>query len=190
MPRATKVQGSNVKKEKKPRVKKVKEPKEKKLSAVAMIKIKVALDKFKDQLVSYRRYKENGEWKELHYLCSFERSPIWDITKGGFFKLDFISEEAMKGVEKCTDEHLYNRTFSSYVIFDKVDKNIEMTVEEFIEILKIYGVTIKITESEHNRLPKSTRGNCEKTYEDYENIGIIIPGLKEYMENERLKKQK
>jgi hypothetical protein len=46
----------------------------------------------------------------------------------------------MKGVEKCTDEHLYNRTFSSYVIFDKVDKNIEMTVEEFIEILKIYGV--------------------------------------------------
>jgi hypothetical protein len=55
MPRATKVQGSKVKKEKKPRVKKVKEPKEKKLSAVAMIKIKVALDKFKDQLVSYRR---------------------------------------------------------------------------------------------------------------------------------------
>jgi hypothetical protein len=56
-----------------------------------------------------------------------------------------------------------------------------MTIEEFIEILKKYGTTITLTESEHNRLPKGTKGFYEKTCEDYENIGVNIIGLKECM---------
>jgi hypothetical protein len=162
------------------RAKKVKEPKKKVLSDVQFIKIEMALEMYKCLLPLYIKYK-NDE-KKFKIFCGLNRNLIFDITKGDFFKVGLISEEALKKLEKTTQEHLYNRTLSSKIIFPKFEENPNMTVDEFIKILLKYGVTITMTCKEHNDLPKSMKGFYEKTHEDYENNGVYIPGLKEYIE--------
>jgi hypothetical protein len=161
------------------RTKKVKEPKDKKLTDIQFMKIDMVLKMFKCLLPLYIEYKSSKS--QCKRFCGLNRSVIYDITSCNFFKVGLISEEALKKLEKTVEEHVYNRTLSSRVIFSKLEKNPNMTIEEFIEILKKYGTTITLTESEHNRLPKGTKGFYEKTCEDYENIGVNIIGLKECM---------
>jgi hypothetical protein len=159
--------------------KEVKVPKEKKLTDIQFSKIDMVLKMFKCLLPLYIEYKNNES--QCVTFCGLNRSVIYDITSCSFFKVGLISDEALKKMEKNVEEHVYNRTLSSRVIFSKLEKNPNMTIEEFIEILKKYGTTITLTESEHNRLPKGTKGFYEKSYEDYVNIGANIPGFKDHM---------
>lgn len=168
------------KKQKSPKVKEVKPPKEKKLTDIQFIKIDMVLKMFKHLLPMYIEYKVDKQLCET--FCGLNRSVIYDITSCSFFKLGLISDEALKKLKKTVQEHVYNRTLSARVIFQKLENNPDMTIEEFIEILKKYGVTITLTETEHNNLPKHTKGFYDKSIEDYENNGVYVKGLRESME--------
>lgn len=181
-------------KEKKPKVKKEPKVKEKKvkkelkkkekrdavLSDINLVKIEVALDMYKGHLPLYLEYKKNDEIK-LNYFLGMSRSIIFDITKAKFFQVGLISEQALKKLEDITHEHLYNRKLSARKLFELLEQNPNMTVEEFIFFLKKYGTIIVVTKSEHNEITKKTKGLYEKTVEDYENAGVNIPGLDEYI---------
>jgi len=157
-----------------------KSKKEKVLTDIQFTKIDMVLKMFKCLLPLYIECKDDEP--RCVTFCGLNRSVIYDITSCSFFKVGLISDGALKKLERNVEEHLYNRTLSSRVIFSILEKNPDMTVEDFIKILKKYGTTITLTESEHNRLPKDTKGFYEKTYEDYEKIGVNVLGLRDYME--------
>ena len=165
------------KKEKTPKVKKEKKPKEKKLTDIQYIKIDMVLRMFKNNLPLYIEYE--GDKQLCKTFCGLNRSVIYDITSCSFFKLGLISDEALKKLENTVQEHPFNRTLSSKVIFKKLKKNPDMTIEEFIEILKKYGTTITLTVSEHIRLSTNTMGFYVKTIEDFNNNGVYVNGLQE-----------
>lgn len=165
---------------KEPKVKEKKVKNEAVLSDISLVKIEVALDMYKAHLPLYREYKKNDEIK-LDQFLGISRSIIFDITKSKFFQVGLISEQALKKLEDNVHEHLYNRKFSSRRLFELLEQNPNMTVEEFIFFLKKYGTIIVVTKSEHSEITKKTKGFHEKTNQDYLDAGANIPGLEEYI---------
>jgi hypothetical protein len=180
MPRATKVQGSNVKKEKKTRVKKVKEPKVKpEFNDRQIWKMNELYELYKVTLLRYLVIKDDED--KLNNFCSIFRSPIFDLS---FLKTRLISEAAkLVPYNMRAKDHYYNRTLSSKFIFRDMDLNRDMTFEEFVVMIKKYGSTIIITKEEHARFKKDAQGMYLKTYRDYEDRGVDVPGLREYSES-------
>jgi hypothetical protein len=180
MPRATKVQEPKVKSEKKPRVKKVKEPKVKpEFTETQLWKMRKLFKYFKSLVSDYLDDRNNE--KDLSFFCNTFRSPIFDLQ---FLKTGLISEAAkLVPYNMRAKDHYYNRKLSIHLIFEQVVNNIDMTFEEFVVILKRYGSTIIITKEEHARFKKDVQGMYLKTYRDYEDRGVDVPGLREYSES-------
>jgi ribosomal protein S18 len=114
--------------------------------------------------------------RKFNRFCNTYRSPIFDLQ---FLKTGLISEAAkLVPKNETTADHYFNRKLSTKLVYDEMLKY--PTFEEFILILKKYGSTIIITKEEHSRFKKDAQGMYLKTYRDYEDRGIDVPGLKEY----------
>lgn len=148
----------------------------KKLTDKQKLKIDMTLEMFKLLLPMYISVK--GDVDRFNFFCGSLRSQIYDIS---FFKTGLISEAAKNKSIKRVDEHLFNRTLSCKIIFEKLEKNPNMNVEEFISLLVKYCSTIKLTKIEHDKLTTNTGGMYKKTYSDYINCGILMEGLEEYI---------
>ena len=132
---------------------------------------------YEDYKIFKLRYVQvmNDE-KRLNRFCNTYRSPIFDLQ---FLKTGLISEAAkLVPKDETTEDHYFNRKLSTKLVFNEMLK--EPTFEEFILILKKYGSTIIITKEEHSRFKKDAQGMYLKTYRDYEDREINVPGLIEY----------
>jgi hypothetical protein len=149
----------------------------KKLKDNQLLKISETFEDFKALVPRFISVKDDSE--KFRLFCTRNRNQIWDLQ---MFKTGLISEAA-KGVKRelRTEEHFFNRSLSSKIIFEMLVENPEMTLDEFIKILVKYTSTIILTKEEHNRLTPLTKGSFKKSYQDYVNCGIIIYGLEEYI---------
>ena len=92
-----------------------------------------------------------------------------------------MSESAKTSTDKLCDDHFVQRKLSMKLIMDSLVKNQNMTVDEFIKLIKKYSSTVKITRDEHTQVSQRTKNNNLYNFKVYEELGIIVNGLDEYV---------
>ena len=150
-----------------------------KISDLKMRMIVETLKDFKCLLVRYREVK--GDELLLKEFCSRNRNPLFDITTINYFRTGLRSKGLFENGGEFTHEHFIPRVKSVEIIFGELDKNPDMDVETFINLIKKYVSTILLTKDEHKRITLLTKGTGVMNYVMYEQAGIEVPGLEEYI---------
>ena len=146
-------------------------------------KISETLEDFKALLPRYRKIK-NDEVKSRSFFVR-NRNPVWDISQAVYFKTKLVSEEGKKiPVAELVDDHYIQRSFAMKFIFSELDRNENMSQEEFIFCLKKYCSTVKLTKEEHQKVSIFARNNSSYlNYEIYLKFDIEVKGLSELILN-------
>ena len=150
-----------------------------KITPLKLRMIEETLKDFKCLLVRYEEVKED----ELLFkeFCSRNRNPIFDITNIKYFQTGLRSKGLIENGGEFTHEHFIPRVKSVEIIFGELYKNPDMDVETFISLIKKYSSTILLTKDEHKRITLLTKGKDVMNYLMYEEAGIEVPGLEEYI---------
>jgi hypothetical protein len=149
------------------------------ISKLKMRMIEETLKDFKCLLVRYREYRGNGEL--VKEFCSRNRNPLFDITSIKYFKTGLKSEGLIKNGGIPVNEHYIPRVKSTEIIFEELHKNSDMGVEVFTYLIKKYSSTVSLTKDEHKRITVLTKGKDVMNYLMYEEAGIKVPGLEDYI---------
>ena len=150
-----------------------------KISKLKQRMIEETLGDFKCLLVRYRKYR--GDDELVREFCSRNRNPLFDITTIKYFQTGFKSNGLVKNGGIPVNEHYIPRVKSTEIIFEELHKNPDMSVEEFTELIKKYSSTILLTKDEHKKITQLTKGTGVMNYLVYEQVGIEVPGLMEYI---------
>jgi hypothetical protein len=145
--------------------------------------IEETLEDFKVLLSRYRNVKDN-EIKSKQFFVR-NRNPIFDITGCNFFKTGLMSESAKYiSSKQLVDDHYIQRSKAMRLIFSELDNNENMTLNEFIILLKKYCSTIKLSKEEHSKVTILAKQNPNYlNHEIYLDCDIIVDGLSEFILN-------
>lgn len=152
-----------------------------KLNRNQLSKIEETLEDFKVLLIRYRKIQ--GNENKLKQFFVRNRNPIWDITNCKFFKTGLMSESA-KDIElnQLVDDHFIQRSKAMRFIFSELDKNENMELNQFIQLLKKYCSTVKLSKEEHSKVTVVAKQNpTYLNYESYLACKIQIDGLSDLM---------
>jgi hypothetical protein len=150
-----------------------------KISKLKQRMIEETLKDFKCLLPRYREVK--GDESLLKEFCSRNRNPLWDITQIKYFNTGLSSMGLIENGGKPVNEHYIQRVKSTEIIFGELNMNPEMDIETFIYLIKKYSSTVSLTKDEHKRITVLTKGKDVMNYLMYEEAGIEVPGLIEYI---------
>jgi hypothetical protein len=152
-----------------------------KLKQHQLEKIEETLEDFKCLLKRYRELKDNPV--KLNYFFNRNRNPIWDITNINFFKTGLKSEKAAQSLDKnSVDDHFIQRSKSIKFIFNELDKKEDMSLDEFIMLIRKLCSTIKLTREEHNKVTSFAKKNpTYLNYEIYVECGINVEGISNFI---------
>ena len=138
--------------------------------------IEETLEDFKVLLCRYKSIKNDEDKLKKFFVRN--RNPIWDITNSKFFKTGLMSETAKNSHEELVDDHYIQRSKAMKFIFEELDKNKNMSVKEFIFLLKKYCSTVKLTKEEHIKVTVMAKKNpTYLNYETYLACKVKIDGL-------------
>jgi hypothetical protein len=145
--------------------------------------IEETLEDFKVLLARYRSIKGNETKLKQFYVRN--RNPIWDVTNCKYFKTGLMSEGAKNtSVTNQVDDHYIQRSKAMRFIFSELDKDEDMNVDRFIELLKKYCSTVKLSKDEHSKVTVVAKKNpTYLNYESYLACKIQIDGLSDLMLN-------
>ena len=141
--------------------------------------IEETLKDFKCLLVRYEEVKEDELL--LKEFCSRNRNPIFDITNIKYFQTGLKSKGLIENGGEFTNEHFIPRVKSVEIIFGELYENPDMDVDTFISLIKKYSSTILLRKDEHKRITILAKGKDIMNYLMYEEAGIEVPGLEEYI---------
>ena len=143
--------------------------------------IEETLEDFKVLLTRYRSVK--CDETKLRQFFVRNRNPIWDITNCKFFKTGLMSESAKNlHLSHLVDDHFIQRSKAMRFIFSELDKDENMEVKKFIQILKKYCSTVKLSKEEHSKVTVVAKQNpTYLNYETYLACEIQIEGLSDLM---------
>ena len=143
--------------------------------------IEETLEDFKVLLTRYRSIK--GNETKLKQFYTRNRNPIWDITNCNYFKTGLMSQDAKNATRKNqVDDHYIQRTKAMRFIFSELDKDEDMNVDRFIELLKKYCSTVKLSKDEHTMVTAVAKKNpTYLNYESYLACKIQVNGLSDLM---------
>lgn len=144
------------------------------LSESQITKINLTLDIFKCQIELYNSIKNNPN--KLDAFFSLNRNPLFDLTGISYFRTGLESDGVIAG-GKPVHDHFIQRKQAMKILFDKLSKNKDMTLDEFIVFLVEYGSTVAITKEEHQVVTMRAKNTTKLNYELYEQCGIVIEGL-------------
>lgn len=142
-------------------------------------KIEETLKDFKALLPRYREVK--GDAKLFQLFMSRNRNPLWDLSGNKIFKTGLKSRMFLESNTKGVEDHFIQRTKGMKIVFHKLDKNPDMSVEEFTNLIIDYGSTITLTKEEHNNVTSFAKNNDILNYQVYNVLGIEVVGLSEFM---------
>lgn len=149
---------------------------------ISSLKRKMIVETLKDFKCLLGRYREvRGDKELLKEFCSRNRNPLWDITNIKYFQTGLMSKELMKSGGICVNEHYIPRVKSTEIIFEEIHNNSDMSVERFIYLIRKYSSTISLTKDEHKRITILNKNKGIMNYLMYEQAGIEVPGLMEYI---------
>lgn len=145
------------------------------ITKLKMRRIEGTLKDFKCLLPRFNEVKNDRIL--LKEFCSRNRNPIWDLTNIKYFKTGLKSERLIEDGGKGKDEHYIQRSLCMEIIFRKLNENPDMTVEGFIDLLRMYSSTVQLTEKEHKEITVYTRNTDVMNYMVYHKVGIKVDGL-------------
>ena len=149
---------------------------------ISVLKMRMIEETFKDFKCLLFRYREvKGDESLLKEFCSRNRNPLWDITQIKYFNTGLSSVGLTENGGKSVNEHYIQRVKSTEIIFGELNMNPEMDIEKFIYLIKKYSSTVSLTKDEHKRITILTKGKDVMNYLMYEQAGIKVPGLEEYI---------
>ena len=148
------------------------------LSEKKLLQINETLKDFKCLVPRYLEVKNDQNLLEL--FCSRNRNPLWDITNVSYFKTGLISESAKKAPENTTDDHFIQRKLSMRLVMESLVNNPNMSLEEFVEMIRKYSSTIIITKDEHTLVSQRTKNTGMYNFQVYSELGIVIEGIDDY----------
>lgn len=148
-----------------------------KISKLKMFKIEETLKDFKCLLPRFNEVKNDRVL--LKEFCMRNRNPIWDLTNINYFKTGLKSDGLIELGGKGKSEHYIQRSLAMEIIFKKLSENPDMSVEGFIDILRMYSSTVELTEEEHKKITLYTRNTEIMSYMVYDKVGIKVNGLNE-----------
>lgn len=146
-----------------------------KITKLKLRKIEGTLKDFKCLLPRFDEVKNNRV--SLREFCLRNRNPIWDLTNIKYFKTGLKSQKLIDSGEKGKDEHYIQRSLCMEIIFRKLSENPDMSVEGFIDLLRMYSSTVELTYKEHKEITLYTRNTEIMNYMVYKKVGIKIKGL-------------
>ena len=154
-----------------------------KLNKNQLSNIEETLEDFKSLLPRYRSLKDD-ETKSKQFFVR-NRNPVWDITNCKFFKTGLMSEDVKNNpLTKQVDDHYIQRTKAMRFIFSELDKDEDMSVDRFIELLKKYCSTVVLSKNEHTMVTSVANKNpTYLNYETYLACRIQVDGLSDLMLN-------
>ena len=139
-----------------------------------------AQETLEDFKVLVKRYKEvkNDETKLKSFFVR-NRNPLWDLTGCKFYKTGLLSEGAKKVDKKdLVDDHYIQRSKGLKFIFTELEKDPNMKLDVFINIVKKYSSTVKLSKEEHVKVTSFAKKNpTYLNYETYLACGIKVEGL-------------
>ena len=150
-----------------------------KISPLKLRKIEETLKDFKCLLVRYGEVKDNKEL--LREFCSRNRNPLWDITSIKYFDTGLKSKGLIEEGGNGVSDHYIQRMMSTEIIFKELNNTPDMSVSDFISLIKKYSSTVSLTKGEHTRITSLTKGKDVMNYVMYEEAGIEVDGLEEYI---------
>ena len=145
------------------------------ISKLKMFKIEETLKDFKCLLPRFNEVKDNRIL--VKEFCKRNRNPIWDLTNIKYFKTGLKSDGLIELGGKGKDEHYIQRSLCMEIIFRKLSENPDMSVEGFIDLLRMYSSTVQLTEKEHKEITLYTRNTDIMNYMVYDKVGIQVKGL-------------
>lgn len=153
------------------------EKKNMKLNKNQLFNAQETFEDFKVLLGRYLQIKNDEE--KLKSFFTRNRNPLWDLTNCKFYKTGLYSEEARNCDKKnLVDDHYIQRSKGLKFVFIELEKNPNMTLESFINIVKKYSSTVKLTKEEHNKVTSFAKKNpTYLNYETYLACGIKVDGL-------------
>ena len=153
------------------------------LSYNQLSNIEETLEDFKVLLTRYRSIKGNETKLKQFYVRN--RNPIWDVTNCKYFKTGLMSEDAKNTpLTKQVDDHYIQRSKAMRFIFSELDKDEDMSVDRFIELLKKYCSTVVLSKDEHSMVTSVAKKNpTYLNYESYLACKIQVDGLSDFMLN-------
>ena len=143
--------------------------------------IEETLEDFKVLLTRYRGIK--GNETKLKQFFVRNRNPIWDVTNCKYFKTGLMSESAKNiPLIELVDDHFIQRSKAMRFIFSELDKDETMKSSKFIQLLKKYCSTVKLSKEEHTKVTVVAKQNpTYLNYETYLACDIQIDGLSDLM---------
>jgi hypothetical protein len=143
--------------------------------------IEETLEDFKALLPRYRSLKDD-ETKSKQFFVR-NRNPVWDVTNCKFFRTGLMSEDAKDlPLTQLVDDHYIQRSKAMRFIFSELDKDENMELSKFIQILKKYCSTVKLSKDEHSKVTVVAKQNpTYLNYESYLACKIKIDGLSNLM---------
>jgi hypothetical protein len=149
------------------------------LSKLKRSQIEETLKDFKCLLTRYNEVRDNDI---LSYrFCSRNRSQLWDLTTVNYFKTGLKSQKLIESNGNKVDDHYIQRVKSTKIIFELLRENPDLSVDEFIILVKRYVSTVLLAKDEHMKITTYVKKTDKMNYMAYEEVGIVIPGLKEYV---------
>lgn len=148
------------------------------ISEKAMLKINEAFQGYRWLVNRYLEVRNDP--KALKRFLSMNRNPLFDITGGSYFKTGLMSSAAAKCQEKCytSQDHFIQRTKALKYIFRDMTKNPNMSLEQFIALVKKYCSTVTLTKEEHRKVTTYGRKHKDMTnVKIYKKLGIKVQGL-------------
>ena len=137
--------------------------------------IRETFEDFKYLLPRYISVKEDSNLRKK--FCNRNRNPLWDISSMKYFKTGLGSEKGLLS-SKPVEDHFIQRTKAVDLIFNEIEKDPEMTLDQFIKILKKYCSVVYLTKEEHSQVTSFCRKNKDTfNYEAYLACGIKVSGL-------------
>ena len=142
-----------------------------------LFKAQETLEDFKALLIRYKQIKDDEVKLKSFFIRN--RNPLWDLTNVKYYKTGLLSEGAKKADKKdLVDDHYIQRSKGIKFIFSELEKDPDMDLISFINMVKKYSSTVKLSKEEHSKVTKFAKKNPNYlNYETYLACGINIEGL-------------
>ena len=147
------------------------------LTQKQLTRIEETLKDFTCLLPRYKEVKESPEL--LNIFLSRNRNPIFDLTGSKFWRTGLMSESCKTYNGKIVCEHYIPRKIAMGFIMERICNNPNMSIDEFISVLKKYSSTIFLTDVEHKKITVISKNTGKCGYEFYSQCGIVVNGLDE-----------
>jgi hypothetical protein len=151
-------------------------------------KIEETLKDFKVLSVRYMEVKDNEELMDM--FLSRNRNPIFDLSSNKMFRTGLVSNEVKKmttkGIKGKADDHFIQRKMSMRYIFEYIVSHPDIGYDDFARLLVKYNSTVRLTKEEHDRVTDYAKGKGMFNFELYEQCGIIVEGLSDFIPAELL----